>query len=140
MENVSKISSEEELLQLRNEGRVSEDEYRDLLSAVRKAPLKDTAMSAPDADESEAKSKRGRIALALMLLGIILPTICFLTLQMLVPENASLAVGPWLCLSLALEIAALVLGILAWPDIFGKATLITIAAIVVVIGILLFKV
>ena len=140
MENVSNISSEEELLQLRNEGRVNEDEYRDLLSAVRKAPSKDTAMSASEAGESEAKSKRGRIALALMLLGIILPTICFLTLQMLVPENASLAVGPWLCLSLALEIAALVLGILAWPDIFGKATLITIAAIVVVIGILLFKV
>jgi hypothetical protein len=134
------VSSEEELLQLRNEGRVNEDEYRDLLIAVRKAPSKDTAMSAYDADESEVKHKRGKIALALMLLGIILPTICFLTLQMLVPENASLAIGPWLCLSLALEIAALVLGILAWPDIFGKATLITIAAIVAVIGVLLFKV
>ena len=34
MENVSDISSEEELLQLRNEGKISEDEYKDLLAAM----------------------------------------------------------------------------------------------------------
>ena len=140
MENVSNISSEEELLELRNEGKVSDAEYQDLLSAVRKAPSKDTAMSTYDADESEAKYKRGKIALALMLLGIILPTICFLTLQMLTPENASPTIGPWLSFSLALELAALVLGILAWPDIFGKVTLIAITTIVAVIGVLLFNV
>ena len=33
MEN---ISSEEQLLQLRDEGKISEDEYKDLLSAMRK--------------------------------------------------------------------------------------------------------
>jgi len=36
MENISNISSEEELLQLRNEGRVSEDEYKELLETLRK--------------------------------------------------------------------------------------------------------
>jgi len=36
MENVSNISSEEELLQLRNEGRISEDEYKELLETLRK--------------------------------------------------------------------------------------------------------
>jgi len=36
MENVANISSEEELLQLHNEGKISEAEYQDLLAAMRK--------------------------------------------------------------------------------------------------------
>jgi len=36
MENVSNISSEEELLELRNEGKISEDEYEELLETLRK--------------------------------------------------------------------------------------------------------
>ena len=36
MENVSNISSEEELLQLRNEGKLSEEEYGELLETLRK--------------------------------------------------------------------------------------------------------
>jgi len=35
MENVSNISSEEELLQLRDEGKISEEEYQELLIAMR---------------------------------------------------------------------------------------------------------
>ena len=42
MKNVSNISSEEELLELRNEGKISEAEYRDLLAAIRKSPAKET--------------------------------------------------------------------------------------------------
>jgi hypothetical protein len=42
MESISNISSEEELLQLRNEGKISEAEYQDLLAAMRKSPAKDT--------------------------------------------------------------------------------------------------
>lgn len=40
MDNVSNISSEEELLQLRNDGKVSETEYQELLAAIRKSPTK----------------------------------------------------------------------------------------------------
>jgi len=36
MENISNASSEEELLQLRNEGKISEDEYEELLETLRK--------------------------------------------------------------------------------------------------------
>ena len=36
MENISNISSEEELLQLRNDGKISEDEYEELLETLRK--------------------------------------------------------------------------------------------------------
>jgi len=36
MENISNVSSEEELLQLRNEGKITEDEYEELLNTLRK--------------------------------------------------------------------------------------------------------
>jgi hypothetical protein len=39
MESISDISSEEELLKLREEGKISEDEYKDLLAAMRKSPV-----------------------------------------------------------------------------------------------------
>ena len=42
MDSISNISSEEELLQLRNEGKISEAEYQELLAAIRKSPAKDT--------------------------------------------------------------------------------------------------
>jgi len=42
MENISNISSEEELLQLRNDGKISEAEYQELLAAIRKSPAKET--------------------------------------------------------------------------------------------------
>ncbi len=41
MENVSNISSEEELLELRNEGKISEDEYEELLETLRKTTKAD---------------------------------------------------------------------------------------------------
>jgi hypothetical protein len=42
MKNVSNISSEGELLQLHNDGKIGETEYRDLLAAIRKSPAKKT--------------------------------------------------------------------------------------------------
>lgn len=41
MESVSNISSEEELLELRNEGKISEDEYEELLETLRKSTKAD---------------------------------------------------------------------------------------------------
>jgi len=48
MENVSNVSSEEELLQLRNEGKISEDEYEQLLAAMSKPPLDSVATRASE--------------------------------------------------------------------------------------------
>jgi hypothetical protein len=42
MVNMSNISSEEDLLQLRNEGKISETEYQDLLAAIRKTRPNET--------------------------------------------------------------------------------------------------
>jgi hypothetical protein len=41
MDEVSNISSEEELLELRNEGKISEEEYEELLESLRKTPKSD---------------------------------------------------------------------------------------------------
>lgn len=46
MENISNISSEEELLQLRNDDKISEIEYQELLATIRKLPAKDTKETA----------------------------------------------------------------------------------------------
>jgi hypothetical protein len=41
MKNISNISSEEDLLQLRNEGKINEAEYQDLLATMTKPPAHD---------------------------------------------------------------------------------------------------
>lgn len=47
MENVSNISSEEELLQLRYDGKISEDEYEELLETLHKTTKPDTGQELP---------------------------------------------------------------------------------------------
>ena len=125
MENVSNISSEEELLGLRNNGKISEAEYQDLLAAMRKSRPQEDATSVPETIASESKRKRGTIALALMVTGLVLPAVCLLVLQMLAPEGSGPTIAPWFFLGVAMEVAALVMGALAWPDELGKATVIT---------------
>ena len=49
MENVSNISSEEKLLALRDEGKISEAEYQELLIAMRNSPHNSTVESATGA-------------------------------------------------------------------------------------------
>lgn len=53
MDNISNISSEEELLQLRNDGKVSEAEYQDLLSAMRKTSLSEDEKLALGIDKTK---------------------------------------------------------------------------------------
>jgi hypothetical protein len=45
METVSNVSSEEELLQLRDEGKISEDEYQELLAAMKKPSAREQKTS-----------------------------------------------------------------------------------------------
>ena len=73
MENVSNISSEEELLQLRNEGKISEDEYQDLLAA-----MKETGRAgAEPAYKEESKPRRtSRLAIASIVLSLVIPMGC----------------------------------------------------------------
>ena len=73
MESISNVSSEEELLQLRNEGRISEDEYQDLLAA-----MKETGRAgAKPAYKDESKPRRtSRLAIASIVLSLVIPMGC----------------------------------------------------------------
>jgi len=133
MENISNISSEEELLQLRNDGKISEEQYNDLLNAMRDRPA-DNVIYANITGKS--KSKIGKIAFFLMLVGIILPFSCFFIIETLAPPNAGAVIGPWFFLGLALEIAALIMGIISWSNDYGKAATIA-SGIIIVLAILL---
>ena len=132
MENVSNISSEEELLQLRNEGKISDAEYQDLLATMRKPSPNGNEDTAPEIDKAKSKRKLGKIAFALMLTGIILPAFFYFMIELLTGPNTRPAIGPVFFLGVAFEIAAFVMGVISWPDVFGKATLATIAALAVV--------
>jgi len=139
MENVSNISSEEELLQLRNEGKISQYEYQDLLSAMRKPSPSSDEEAAPEIDKAKSKRKLGIIAFVLMLAGIVLPVVCILLLYVVgwfLPLNLFFKFGIWLFLGVVLEIAALGTGIAAWANPFGKAA--AIASLLILIAVFLF--
>jgi len=70
MENISNVSSEEELLQLRNEGKISEADYQDLLGAMKKTAKVDTAPG----EQNEPKTFRTcGLAIASLVFSLIGP-------------------------------------------------------------------
>ena len=58
MENVSNISSEEELLKLREEGKISDQEYEELLATIRRSPGNNTNVESPAEPQFQAFRKR----------------------------------------------------------------------------------
>jgi len=179
MEGLSNVSSEEELLQLRNEGKINEDEYDQLRSAMRKSTKPEVEPSNAEADKAKSKRKLGKIAFTLMLTGFILPVLGYgltvirgavqreampitvsseqkltnstntenlrklkqrelkqgvdeLIRVTAAKQNALTAMlAVWFFLCVALEIVAFALGVIAWPDVLAKATVVTISFIVV---------
>jgi hypothetical protein len=73
MENVSNISSEEELLQLRNEGKISENEYEELRETLQKRTNVDVGESGKD-DLKPARTSG--LAIASLVLSLIGPFGC----------------------------------------------------------------
>ena len=69
MENVSNISSEEELLELRNEGKISEDEYEELLESLRKTAKADVG---PVAQEQPGPVRTCGLAIASLVFALAL--------------------------------------------------------------------
>jgi len=73
MENVSNISSEEELLQLRNEGKISETEYEELRETLRKTAKVDVGQ------EIQGEPEQGQtsgLAIASLVFSLIIPIGC----------------------------------------------------------------
>jgi len=121
MENVSNISSEEELLQLRNEGKISDTEYEELRETLRRTAGPDIGPDVPEISKAKSKSQLGIIAFVLMLAGFVLPVVCILLLFVVGWLPGLYFLGLWLFLGVVLEIVALGIGIAAWSSAAGKA-------------------
>lgn len=71
MENVSNVSSEEELLKLREEGKISEQEYGELLGTIRRSPGDNSNVELPAEPQFQAFRKRILIgSLIICILGV----------------------------------------------------------------------
>ncbi|GEM_PF-233705 len=135
MENISNVSFEEELLQLRNEGKISETEYQDLLATIKKTPAKSTDTSMLQNDFQESKHKQGKIAFYLMLGGIVVPIVSFFVCFAISGGGeGDVIFSICFLISILIEIPALALGVISWTDSYGKATVITISAVAVLIS------
>ena len=81
MENVSNISSEEELLKLREEGKISEQEYEELLGTIRRPPGNNANVESPAEPQFQAFRKRILVGgFIICILGVILGLILNLPL------------------------------------------------------------
>jgi len=136
MEGIANISSEEELLGLRREGKISETEYRELLGAMRKGPSSGTDAAPPESDEAASKRRLGKIAFVLMLVGIVLPVMLVAIVLPVVCWlfSASEPDIDVYCFALfaVFQVAAFVFGVSSWPDVYGKATVTVVALMGVV--------
>jgi len=123
MENVSKISSEEELLELRNEGKISEDEYEELLETLRKTTKADVGSVAqvqPKPVRTSGLAIASLVfALALGPFGLIPAVICGHLALRKIEKNVSLR-GRGLALA----------GLIAGYSIFGLTIVLTIPILV----------
>ena len=73
MENVSSISSEEELLGLRNEGKISEEEYEELLETLRKTGRADVSRALR---QRPGPVRTPGLAVASLVLSLLGPVCC----------------------------------------------------------------
>ncbi len=72
MESVSNVSSEEELLKLREEGKISEQEYEELLGTIRRSPGNNSNVESPAEPQFQAFRKRILIgSLIICILGVV---------------------------------------------------------------------
>lgn len=138
METLSNISSEEELLQLHNEGKISEGEYNDLLAAMRTSSPDDIEDFACGTNGGGTKSILGKIALCLMLAGVAVPFLCYFAVALGSGSNANVdALQLSFYTGFACEIAAFVLGHISRRDPTGKAAMIS-ASVLAVLYIIIF--
>jgi accessory gene regulator protein AgrB len=81
MENVSNVTSEEELLKLREEGKISEQEYAELLGTIRRSPGDKSREELPAEPQFQAFRKRIMVGgFVICILGIVVGLILKLPL------------------------------------------------------------
>ena len=134
MRNMSNISSGEELLQLRKDGKISQAEYNDLLDAMEKPLAIGTEIRTLENNIQNSKRKQGKIAFYLMLAGIVVPIVSFFVCFAISGGGeGDVIFNICFFLCVLVEIPAFVLGVISWPDVFGKATVATVLILTVVL-------
>ncbi len=72
MENVSNVSSEEELLKLREEGKINKQEYEELLGTIRRSHRNNSSKELPAEPQFQAFRKRIMVGgLIMSIVGIV---------------------------------------------------------------------
>ena len=131
MEN---ITSEQQLKELLNEGKINEEEYQELFNVIKKKTT-DKKNTPQNISENNSKSKLGKIAVVLVLVGFVLPFICFLIMEAMAPPNTGSTIH--MSIFFAFELTALLLGIKSWQTDNGKAAAIA-SGILIILSILFF--
>ena len=120
------ISSEQELKQLLEEGRITEEEYKELLEAIRQKEVVQKPVEKPT--EPKPRPNYGKMALSLMLLGFLLP-FASLILNVIMsmqavhgstPRMVMFTGCPFLFLGFLCLLLAFIFGIIGWKTKSGK--------------------
>ena len=132
-------TSEQELKQLLDESRITEDEYQDLKQAMAEKDKSQPIEQKQSESKADSTYKLGKIALILALGGVMLCAFAFwssYTYSHPTDPNIRRGVnGGQVILSLAMELAGFVMGIISWKSNFGKAAAIT-AGILLLLSVL----
>lgn len=132
MDNAMNMTSEEELLRLRSEGKISGAEYGELLGAMKRTPARGERAREPESNTDASKRRLGLIGFYLMLAGIVAPIVVFLVCFAITGGGeGDVIFSGCLVLCALLEMSAFVFGVISWPDVFGKATVAVVAAMAV---------
>jgi hypothetical protein len=110
----------------------SQTEYDDLLGATKKPTSAGTVAPAPQSGKASSKHRFGVIAFYLMLAGIVVPIVIFSICFAITgggEGDVIFSVCYFLCI--LFEIPAFVFGVISWQDVFGKTTVATISAMLV---------
>ncbi len=126
------VSSEQELKQLLDDGKISEREYRELFQSMSEKETGTPLSNAAGGREFEGIIKRGKIAFYLVLGGFLVVVLGGLLAQILPPKNEESVMGICGLLFFIAELSGLVMGIMSWKNGFGKAATIVAALLLTV--------
>lgn len=113
-------TSEQELKQLLEEGRITEEEHRELLEAIRQ---EETAQKPVEkAPESKPRTGYGKVALILFILSIALPVVSILLSFILnaIMKIKIVLATPLVLIGLLCALLAFIFGIIGWRTTQGK--------------------
>jgi len=112
-------TSEQELKQLLDEGRITEQEYQELLEAIRQKEITQQPVVKPH--ESKPPTRFGKVALILMIMSIALPILSVLAGFLLAALGIKIFFAlPLIPIALICALLAFIFGIVGWKTASGK--------------------